>query len=110
MEAATGTSRELWARIAERTDLLIWLAVLALFMVLVTKTRLKKPWMAFAKKVGFVNSTILLTLVFVLVIGVYSLLVKLGRLLAMPFARKAQSRWKVFDHNQNSLEECQRQF
>ena len=110
MGAATSTSRDWLGRIAERTDLLIWLAVIALFMFLVTKTRLKKPWMAFAKKVGFVNSTILLTIVFVLVIGVYSLIVKLGHLLAMPFARKAKSRWTLFDHNQNSLEECQRQF
>jgi hypothetical protein len=92
------------------TRLLITIGVVLVLMALVTWTPLKKPWKVFAKKLGVVNSTIILTVFFAVFMGLYSILLKLGQWVVTPFRRPIASRWTPFLHNQNSIEECKRQF
>lgn len=53
----------------------------------------KKGWMKFAHTVGKVNSTILLSILYFVVVGVYSIISRFLKLLIWPFRKKPQTYW-----------------
>ncbi len=74
-------------------------------------SRLYGWWMAFARALAFVNTRILLTLFFVIVIGPIALVLKLFR---KDFLERrvgsSASYWKKREPSENSLEQALRQF
>lgn len=69
--------------------------------------KFKAGWMTFAEKLGFINSTILLTVIFIGFISIYGIFYKLFSLFKR---QKKTSTWEKFSLNQNSIEELKRQF
>ncbi|MCI0707147.1 MAG: SxtJ family membrane protein [Ignavibacteriae bacterium] len=68
-------------------------------------------WMKFAYVLAIVNTTILLTLVYILLIGPFSLVTRLfGKDLLKHRLLKSGSFWMPKEPVQNSLEESRRQF
>ena len=72
---------------------------------------LKKWWMVFAHAVGWFNTRVLLTIAYVLIIGIGAIILKLIRkdLLHREFTQE-KSYWKDKEPVKHSLEEAQRQF
>ncbi len=70
-----------------------------------------KWWMAFARGLAFVNTRILLTLFFVIVIGPIALVLKLlGKDFLERKIGRSASYWKVREPAEHSLEQAMRQF
>lgn len=72
--------------------------------------KLKNGWMAFAEKVGEINSAILLGIIFIVGIGIYAVFLKIFNSISKPFQKPKNSRWENFKNNQNSLEELTQEF
>ncbi len=74
-------------------------------------SRIYKGWMAFARALAFVNTRILLTLFFIIVIGPIALVLKVFRndFLDRKF-RSSGTYWKTRDPQEHTLEHAMRQF
>lgn len=53
----------------------------------------KKGWMKFAHVVGVINTTILLSIFYFILIGIYAIISNFFKLLAMPFRKKPDTYW-----------------
>ena len=74
-------------------------------------SRIYKGWMAFAKVLAFVNTRILLTLFFVVVIGPIAVFLKLiGKDFLERKIGTQGSYWKLRESAEHSLENAMRQF
>ncbi len=60
---------------------------------------IKKGWMKFAHVLGVINTTILLTIFYFVLIGVYAVVSNLFKLLALPFRKKPNTYW--IPHKEN---------
>lgn len=59
--------------------------------------KLKNGWMKFAHTLGRINSTILLSIIYFVFIGIYSVLSFLIFIFTFPFKKKSSTYW--VDHN-----------
>lgn len=76
-----------------------------------TPALLHKWWMTFARTLGWLNTRILLTLVYLIVIGIPAIIMKITR--RDPLKRRftsAASYWQKKDHTNHTLDEARRQF
>lgn len=70
-----------------------------------------KGWMAFARALAFINTRIILTLFFVLIIGPIALVLRLaGKDFLQRTIDSSPSFWKDREHAEHSLENASRQF
>jgi hypothetical protein len=53
----------------------------------------KKGWMKFAHVVGKVNTTILLSILYFVIVGIYSIITHLFKLFALPFKKTPETYW-----------------
>lgn len=68
--------------------------------------KIKSGWMWFAEKIGFINSTIIISVLFFVLIGIYGLFAKFFRL----FTRKKEPRWSFFKGNQYKIDDVKKEF
>lgn len=54
---------------------------------------IKKGWMKFAHVVGVVNTTILLTILYFVIVGIYSIITRIISFIALPFRKKTATYW-----------------
>lgn len=59
---------------------------------------LKKGWMKFAHILGVINTTILLSIMYFVVVGVYSIISRIINLVVWPFKKAPQTYW--YDHKE----------
>ncbi|MBI2619562.1 MAG: hypothetical protein HYW57_05725 [Ignavibacteriales bacterium] len=72
---------------------------------------LYKRWMAFARLLAIVNTTVVLTLVYFLLIGPSWLIMRLlGKDLLDRRLGDTQSYWRMKDPLHHTMDECRRQF
>ena len=68
-------------------------------------------WMAFARAIAFVNTRLILTIVYVIIIGPIALIVRIaGRDFLDRTMGRAESYWKQREHSDHTLENASRQF
>ena len=67
-------------------------------------------WMKFAHVVGEVNQSILLGVLYFLVIGIYSLFLKIINILKYFLGKKPTTMWQDFTENQDNLEALEKSF
>jgi len=79
-----------------------------MMMFIAMLKKIKNGWLWFAEKIGLVNSAILLTIIYILVIGLYAIPTQIVEL----FRKEPEPKtlWLPFHHNQHSLEETIREF
>ncbi|MFC1655994.1 hypothetical protein ACFL3C_03935 [Patescibacteria group bacterium] len=53
----------------------------------------KKGWMKFAHVLGVINTTILLTIFYFVLIGVYAIITNIFKLITFPFRKKSDTYW-----------------
>ena len=53
----------------------------------------KKGWMKFAHTLGRINTTILLTILYFVIIGIYSIIARIIKLITLPFKKEPQTYW-----------------
>jgi len=53
----------------------------------------KKGWMKFAHILGKINTTILLSIVYFVIIGIYSIIARLFKLITFPFRKTPETYW-----------------
>ncbi len=70
----------------------------------------KKYWMIFAHKLGEINQTILLSIIFFIGFGLYGILLKLFKIIIFPFKKEPKTYWRDFEENQDKLEDLERLF
>lgn len=53
----------------------------------------KKGWMKFAHTLGRINTTILLSILYFIIVGIYSIIWRIIKLLALPFQKTSETYW-----------------
>lgn len=71
--------------------------------------KIKKGLLWFSKKFGYVNSTIILTIVYVVFFGIYGLLKKFFGLFAKK-QPKVMTMWRQFETKSETLEDLKNEF
>jgi protease PrsW len=80
-------------------DVYVTYSVIFALIMLVISARIinwkafKKGWMAFAHGLGVINTTILLSIVFYIFVGIYAIISKIIKLVSYPFKKKPDSYW-----------------
>jgi len=69
-----------------------------------------KGWMAFGRVLGIVNATILLTVVYIVVIGPMSIASKILRKDLLTHCESSETFWKPKEPLSNTLDESRHQF
>ena len=59
----------------------------------------KKGWMMFAHGLGVINTTILLSIIYYIFVGVYAIIAKLIKIISFPFKKKLDSYWILKEEN-----------
>ncbi|MBU1446177.1 hypothetical protein KKD70_02860 [Patescibacteria group bacterium] len=55
----------------------------------------KKGWMKFAHVLGKINTTILLSIVYFLIVGVYAIVTRIFKLITLPFKKNKETYWII---------------
>lgn len=80
-------------------DVNITYSVIFAFLMLLLSARIinwkafKKGWMTFAHGLGVVNTTILLSVVYFIFVGIYAVIAKIIKVVLFPFRKKQSSYW-----------------
>ena len=66
--------------------------------------------MIFAHKIGEINQTILLSLIFIVGFGLYNIFYRIFKVFAFFFKKEKISTWQDFEENQKSLADAEKMF